>query len=195
MKKFIIVFGIVVSLSFLGFASGVLANPLAFLFPGATATATSTTSYMTAGTATTTLTCDSYSANCTTSVNPTGRPLGFNRVALLVALSASSTGPTTRINTEYSQDGIDWYQDGGSGVETFATTTKPYDVSQVAQYNFAFASSTAGLGALSASSATTTRMIILKAPTRFIRAIFTVPVGSSPVGVWAQMVPTREASN
>lgn len=193
MKKLIIAFGILLGI---GTAGVVYGSPFTFLVPATTSnnTSTTTTSYMTAGLATTTLTCDSYSVTCVTT-GAIARPLGYNRAILLLQMVASTTGTTLRINTEYSQDGIDWYQDGGAAVENFATTTKPFDVSQVAQYNLNFASSTAGLGAVpNVVNSTTTRAIILKTPTRFIRAIFTVPIGSGAVGVWAQMTPSRDTN-
>ncbi len=204
MKKLIIALGALLGIGVLGLGMGVVyGNPLSFLAPLATNTATTSPTYMTAGTATTTICYDSFSAtgSCTAvATGATGRPLSSDRVALLVQMVASSTLTPLiqlRVNTEYSQDGIDWYQDGGTAQNNFATTTKPFDISQVPQYNLNFASSTAGLGAVPAgvTTATTTRIIVLTTPTRFVRAIFTVPIGSGASNVWAQLVPSRQQNS
>lgn len=162
-----------------------LANPLFFPATVQTSTATGTPAYMTAGTATTTLTWDSYQA--------VGNYTGTLNSALLIQLAASSTATILRVNIEYSQDGIDWYQTNGLFVPQFSTSTSPtIDLGQVNQYSLAFASSTAGLGNISGSQATTTRALPVKVPTRYVRAVFTLATGSTPGAVWGQFVPIKE---
>lgn len=174
----------------LGLAHVAGANPLRFPPTSKSAAATTTLSYLTAGTATTTHQYDSY--QITSLSNPSA--FALDRALLLIRLSASSTPATLRAYIEYSQDGIDWYQDGGTNADGFATTTKPIDISQPAAYDLRFASTTAGHGLPGATSATTTRAILVKTYSRFVRAVFTVPAGSQPVNVWSEWVPVRQAS-
>lgn len=147
------------------------ANPLQFKPTVQTATATTTVSYMTAGTATTTLTLDSYAP---------GQPFTTDQAVLFIQFTASTSASILNTTVQYSQDGIDWYSDGGTFENGFATTTKPYDLSQIAQYTL--------------SNGTTTRAINITTPTRFIRAQFSIPVGSAASGVWAQWIPSRQSS-
>ena len=163
----------------------VKANPIFFSTPISTATATTSPTWITAGTATTTLTYDSFLPNGSATT-------GAYQAALLYQLVATSTLPAMNINFEFSDDGIDWYQNGGTATFTFATSSKPYDLSQVLQFRHNFASSTAGLGAITPTSATTTRIVVFPTPLRFSRAIFTVPTGSGQVAVWARIVPIKE---
>lgn len=160
------------------------ANPLSFLSTSKSAAATTTQSFMTAGTATTTHSYDAYS-----------QPSGFalNQATLLVQMGASSTASELRINIEYSHDNIDWFEDGGTLANNFATSSKPFDISQVNQFKLTFASSTPG-GLSTVGDATTTRAILVKTPTRFMRAVFTLAAGSAGANVWSEWVPIKEAS-
>lgn len=162
------------------------ANPLQTAPTVQTATATTSPSYMTAGTATTSLVFDSYIP-------------GANKISdqavLLIQLVASTTATTLNTNLEYSQDAIDWYQDGGTMAANYATTSKPFDISQVNQFKLNYATSTAGLAGIGATATSTlTRVLMLKTPTRYIRAVFTLPVGSAAGGVWAQFLASRQVS-
>lgn len=159
------------------------ANTLLFPYTTSTATATTTPSFMTPGTATTTLVLDSYTA-----------PGGYanDAATLFIQLSSSSTPTALNTNLEYSQDGVDWFEDGGTMAANYATTTKPFDISQVNQFRLNYASSTAGLGPVSATRATTTRALLVKTPTRFVRAIFTIPIGFGNGSVWASWIPNRQ---
>lgn len=186
MKKFLIIIAAASTMIVAFLCAGpVFANPLFFNAPYvSTAIATTTPSYMTAGTATTTLTYDTYAS--------VGNITATLKGALLVQLVGSSTATVLNVNTEYSQDGIDWYQDAGLFNVGYATSSKPVDIGQVNQFTFAFASSTAGLGAVPALNATTSRAIPVSTPTRFVRFVFTLPVGSKSGAVWAQFVPQKE---
>ncbi len=164
----------------------VKANPYVSATPIRTATATTTVTYMTAGTATTTLTYDTFLVGSNTIATTKA-----SYAALLIQFTGSSTASTLRTNIEYSDDGIDWYQDGGSSFN-FSTTTKPYDIGQVAFFSYNFSSTTAGLGAGNAT--TSTRAVLLNTPLRFTRAVFTLPSGSLNGAVWATIIPTKERS-
>lgn len=161
------------------------ANPLRFGTIMKSATATSTVSYMTAGAATTTSpTLDAYA-----------QPSGFalDRATLLVQYGASSTASILDINVEYSQDGVDWFEDGGNVNFESSTTTRPFFLTEVSKFRLSFASSTPG-GMATAGDATTTRAVIVETPTRYVRAVFTVPVGAADGNVWSAWVPIRETS-
>lgn len=163
------------------------ANPLQFKPSIQTSVSTTTPAYMTAGTATTTLTFDSYA---------TGQPFTTDQAVLLIQFAGSSTASTLNTNLEFSQDGIDWYQDGGTLENAFASTTKPFYLNPVNQYSLAASTSTpAGLGKPGATDATTTRAILVKTPTRFIRAVWSLPIGSAAGAVWGQWIPSRQASS
>lgn len=178
-------FLIVLALGFMTYIVPASANPLQTAPTTQTSTATTSPAYMTAGNATSTLLFDSYGS---------GTPKISDQATLLIQFSASSTVSVLNTNLEYSQDGIDWYQDGGVMENNFATTTKPFSITQVNQFSLQFASSTAGLPANKLTDSTTTRAIFVRTPTRFVRAVFTLPVGSTPGGVWAQWLASRQVS-
>ncbi len=164
------------------------ANPLVSATPVKTASATTSLSFMTPGTGTTTLTYDTFAVG--------GAIISTTKAtyaALLTQFTATSTASAVNINIEYSDDGVDWYQDGGTSYN-YSTTSKPYDLSQAASFRLNYASSTAGLGAIPASSTPATRLVILNTPLRYLRAIYTIPIGASNGAVWAQIVPTKERS-
>lgn len=166
------------------------ANPLQFKPTVQTASASSTPAgafqgnFMTPGTATSSLAFDSYAA---------GQPFVTDQAALLLQFVSSSTASQVNINLEYSQDGVDWYQDGGTFENAFATSTKPFNLAQVNQYILPSSTSTVpGLGLPSATGATTTRAILVKTPTRFVRAVFSIPGGFGNGAIWSQWVPSRQ---
>lgn len=166
-------------------AVSVHANPLQFKPAVATSAASTTVSYMQTGRATTTLVYDSYAA---------GQPYATDKATLFLSFTGSSTASVLNTDIEYSQDNIDWYQDGGTMQENFSTSSKPMDISQVSQFKWTFASSTAGLPANPASNATATRALLLKTPTRYMRAVFSMPAGSASGAIWAQFIPARQSS-
>ena len=171
------------------------ANPSQFLMnaASATATATSTLTFLTPGTATTTIYYDSFYGQPN---SPTDKSF------LIEQYTGSTTASTLLTNIEYSQGvaGVDctvtptlcdWYEDGGIN-PNFATTTKPFDVSQVNQYILTYASSSPGLGGVTNVSSPARRIFSIGTPTRYIRAIFTQKIGSGNGAVWAQFVPQRQ---
>lgn len=181
-KKLVASIGIVIAIFavVLYFSREAKANPIQLATPSNTS-ATTSVSYMTAGTATTTYSYDSYSQG-----NPT-RPY---EAALLINFTGSSTSATLNINIEYSQDGIDWYQDGGSLYNAYATSSKPFDVGTVNRFTYTYTTQGAGLAA--GTNATSTRLVLVKTPTRYVRAVMTLPTGSAAGAVWATFIPSKE---
>lgn len=185
MKKVISIITVAIILFVGGYISiqKVKANPIFAPITVQTATATSSLIYMTPGTATTTLTLDTYSSgNSRLAMNAT----------LLVQFVGTSTASILNIFPQYSQDGIDWYQDGGSLINNFATTTKPFDIGQVGPFNYTFSSTSPSF--VAGNNTTSTRAVRVNTPTRYVRAVFTLPIGSANGAIWAQFVPTKEVA-
>lgn len=147
-----------------------------------TANATTSLQYMTAGTATTTLTYDAYKDGLSTA----------DGLSLLLQLTASSTVTKVLVNEEYSQDGIDWYQASQPAIVGNATTTSTVSLQAVPVFSWQFASSSPGLPATPSNDNTDARMIPLSSHTRFVRVIITLPVGSSNAGIWAHLLPVKQ---
>lgn len=171
----------------------VKANPTYFPVTVQTATATTTQATMTPGTGTTTLVYDSYAS---------GSPRAASKATLLVQLVASSS-PNTKLGIayEFSQGGpgtncsdtplaCDWFLDAGSYTFGFATTTKPFDIGQLNQYVWTYASTTLP-GGVAGVTSTSTRAIGIPTPTRFTRVVITM-IGTAGGSVWAQIVPQKE---
>lgn len=150
----------------------------------ATATATSSPTFMTAGTATTTLACNIQ----------TGTTQAFNNGYLLVQFTGSSTASKINIAFEHSTvEGIDWYADetiGEAQQNGISTTTRTVDVSQPNVYSLSFASTT--VGGTGTTTATNFKVFNFNAPINRVRAIITMPAGSQNGAVWAQIVGKRE---
>ena len=170
--------------TFFGLFSLAGANPLKFPGTSKSAEATTTVSYLWTGNGTTTSpTLDAYS-----------QPSAFahNEATLFIQMGASSTASSMNINIEYSHDNIEWYEDGGT--YSVASTSKPFDISQVNQLRMTFASSTPNGLAAGASDATTTRAVKIATPTRYVRAVFTLVTGAAGANVWSEWVPIKEVS-
>src|SRR3990167_7607842 len=90
--------------------------------------ATTTLSYMTAGTATTTVTCGMGND-------------GAKSALLVVEVNASSTATSFNIYPEESMDGVDWFP---IAINQNSSSTAPYNLTQRTFYEFIFASSTVG---------------------------------------------------
>lgn len=185
------------ALSFFLFATRVNANPSQYTETVQTATATSSVVYMTPGTATSTLVYDTYRGATT------GNNYVNNQMELLEQLTASSTGTQLNTNLEYSNgypgvdcvatpNACDWYQDTGTNVNGFGTTTLPYNVAQVASYQWKYASTTPGLGVVPGNANRDGRALSVNVPTRYVRAIFSLAIGGTNGAVWAQFVPAKE---
>lgn len=167
--------------------SYVKANPSFFIRANTvvcgTYTASSTPTFMSAGLATTSVTFDT---GCAAAGN-------VDSAILLAQLTASSTATTVNINYEYSQDGVDWYQ---SNLSNQGTTTPVQSVTTPQSYGWTFASTTPGMGAPLASGTFANRQmkaIEVRTPSRYVRAIFTMPAGSTAGAVWAEFTAKRQA--
>ena len=145
------------------------ANPLEFVPTVQTSSVGTSTTALVSPAATSTLTFDTYSA---------GRPKPSEGATLLLQSTASSTSSVLNIAFEYSQDGIDWYQD--NLINTFSTSSV-ISISQINSYSW-----------VAATTARTSKAISLRTPTRFVRAV----IGGSGAtsSVWAQIVPVRQIS-
>lgn len=169
------------------------ANPSFFIIGQATAAATSTVTFMTAGTATTTLYQPAYN---------NGNSMGINSATLKVQFTGSSTASSLNIAFEYADDSsgtncvttpasCDWYKDSlfGSGA-VVSTTTSAVGIGTTNVYSLPFSSSTlSGAGGISSR---TNRLINVQTPAQYVRAVITMPVGSLNGAVWAQFIPSKE---
>lgn len=182
---------IVVALSLTLFSRPASANPLGFSCPAMSATATTTLTFMTPGTATTTVLYDTYCVNGTNQPN-TGNTNSTNLLSLLTQFTASSSPNSVLLmNIEYSQDGVDWYQDN-----YVASSTNPVSVvSTPNSYSWTFASSTVGGGAVASNNNRIGKLIRLYAPTRYVRAVYSLNIGGANGAVWGQILPIKERAN
>ena len=130
-----------------------------------TAAATTTIVYMTPGTGTTTLAYDSLDN-------------GSDSAVLLTQFTASSTSATLAIRLQYSQNGIDWYDDNLLS-STNSTTTAVKTVNVANSYAWAAAAAGANLKAIDVPT-----------PTRYVRAIYSVTGANA--GVWASLVAKKQ---
>lgn len=169
------------------------ANPSFFIVGQATASATTTVAFMTAGTATTTL----YQPS-----NNNGNTTGINAATLLVQFTGSSTASSIQIAFEYANNdagvdcsvtpaACDWYRDslyGAAGV--ISTTTPSVGLGPTNIYTLPFASTSVGGSGL--LSTRTNRIINVQTPAQYVRAVITMPVGSLSGAVWAKFLPVKE---
>src|SRR3990167_2410847 len=127
-----IVIALVLAISYLMGVHTLIAKAASLVFKTGcvTATATSTLSYMTPGTATTTITCGMGND-------------GANTAVLAIQVNATSTNTVYQIYVEESMDGQDYYP---LAVNQSASTTNPFMLTTRAYATFTFASSTIGSG-------------------------------------------------
>ncbi len=190
--KYTAVIALVLAIMFMFSIQFVSANPSFFIRQndGLTTTATTSVSYMTAGTATTTYYFDSQ-AN--------GNPNGANSATLLWQFTASSTNSTQDMYLEYAHAGescitaptsCDWYYHATSTVSNPSVAATSYFA------RWQFASTTTGLGTSGASRGL--REIEIPTPTRYARVMFVIPsslIGAgtaSSSAVWAEIVAKKE---
>lgn len=170
------------------FAAVGYANPSYTAASAGTAAATSTLTYLTPGTATTTEVWDAGAA--------TG-PL-TDQGALLVQLTGSSTATVLNIAFEYAQyvgvdckvnpTGCDWYNDR---YFTSASTTQAFNLNVANTYTWSF-SSTSVSGGVIGTTAVNKRIIGVQTPTRYVRAVLSIPAGALNGAVWAQFIGKKE---
>lgn len=195
----------VIALTLFSFVQIAQANPTLFqrfagITSSGTATATTTRSFMTPGTATTTYYADVGQGN-----------FSFDSAVLATQYTASSTGilnfrleyahDTPGFNCVTSPTACDWYSDNTMqpGVTTVSTTTDSgiTYTPNVQTYNWKFASSTDGCstGLALASVNRTCRLFTVQTPTRYVRAVFFVPPGTTNSAVWAEFITQKEVNS
>ncbi len=165
MKKYIITGLALVFVSAIGYN---VANANPSFFAGGVVSATATTSpvLMQAATATTTIvTYDTYTQ---------GIPTKTTNAALLVQFAGTNT-PALNMAFQFSQDGVDWYDDN------YTQSATGYPVNSVTQSNILTWTS---------NNATTSRAFALPTPTRYVRV--NAKMTAAPGSVWMQVVPSKE---
>lgn len=159
------------------------ANPSFFLRANSTAcgslTATTTRAFMSQGAATTTYT---YDTGCAAAGS-------VDRAVFLAQFTGSSTVSAVQIAFEYSQDNQDWY---GDRVFTSASTTQSFSINQPNTYLWGFSSSSVSGGVIG-STTVNNRAIDVPTPTRYVRAVVTVPAGALNGAFWAEFVGKRQS--
>lgn len=190
MKKFISII-VVATLVIFGFmVHSVKANGSAFVVPSST-TATSSVVYMTPGTATTTYYFDSQ----------IGTNQAVDSAVLQTQFTGSSTASSVNIALEYSHGvagtdctatptACDWYQDR---LSAGATTTQTISLNQATTYTLSMSSTTPG--GVAGNSSRTFRVMKIDFPTRYVRAVYTMPAGSQNGAIWGGFVGKREVTN
>lgn len=165
---------------FLGSIFGVtaaLANPI-YLPPHnacSTAAATSSVLSLATTTPTITLTCDAF-ALAAGLYDPTA----MQSAVLALQVKSLSTATILSITPQYSDDGVDWYDDNMGAV---GTTTGLTSVSQVKSFTWT-------MGTTSTSS----KLITMVTPIRYIRVILQNSAGAPTSTVWATFIPRKESN-
>lgn len=152
------------------------ANPLTLsLHPNCTTSiATSSMSVLATSSASQTLTCDAYNM-----FPAAGDPTGVLSAALAVQYAASSTANALTIAMQYSNDGIDWYD---NNLGTVSTTSGPVTVATPITMQW-FPDFITG---------SKKKIFSVQTPTRFFRAVFTnVPIAGTST-VYAEFLPKKE---
>lgn len=164
------------------------ANPTGFAKPAMTAVATTSPAVMNPGTGTSTVVYDAYGINGTNE-SQSGSTYVADSAILLVQFSASSTASKLKVAYEYSQDGIDWYQDGVVA-QLASTTPGVMPVSVPNSFTWTFASTSVGGAAVTANNSVSTLALPVATPTRYVRAVIS-DTGNNAM-VWAQFIPKKE---
>jgi hypothetical protein len=180
-KKYLITIGIVLAL-----IAGIYltrpadANPPVSSTCAESGAATSSLSYMTPGTGTTTVTC---------LVQPTSS-VGASEAYIAINRTASSTASDIKIDTEYSMDGNNWYSNNTSDL---GTTTPQMALAPTQSFIMRFASSTLpGGGQVPVPNNRDARIFKIATPTKYVRVVISVPIGSANSGVYASIITKKE---
>lgn len=179
-----IIFAITMSVSY------VQANPSFFLRQnnGVSTTATSSIVYMSAGTATTTYYLDAGAAAAGS----------VDSAVFTEILTGSSTATTLNTSFEYASGGdcianpnsCEWYSDRVS-VGTSTVSNGVLGMNPSFTYQLQFASTT--LNGAAGAAIKTTRIFSFPTPTRYVRAVLTMPVGSTAGSIWGEFVAKRQS--
>lgn len=151
---------IAVASVFLAFVYTVRANPSDLNLSNAVATTTVT--YLTAAGASTTETYDSYGGGV-------GEPNASEKAVLFTNFAASSTSSVLAIKVQYSQNGIDWFDDNLME-STNSTTTPLYNLGTSNSYTWT-----------AIGTATSSKTITIPTPTRYVRAVYSVTGANAAV--------------
>lgn len=177
----IVVSIIVIALASVGIAK---ANPFYTGTKASSATATTTVSFLTPGTGTTTTPIyDSYEVNGTNQKN-SGNVTLPDTVAVLLQGAASSTASTLTIACEFSDDGVDWYQN-----EIFPASSTLAIAAPVTSV-FTYASSSAAVGGVALGADRFSKLITCPVPLRYVRTVITNTGANA--SVWRSIVPTKQ---
>lgn len=175
MKKY--KFGIVgtLALALISVFSIAQANPT-YLPPHSacsTSSATSSVSSLSTSTPTVTLTCDAYalSSNLTD-------PTAMTNAVLAMQFRSPQTATVLTVTLQYSEDSVDWYDDN---LGALATTTGPTFIAPAKTYSW-----------LVGTTSTSSKMVDVRTPVRYVRALFTPAAGSATSTIWATFIPRKE---
>jgi len=166
------------------------ANPIGFSCAayGPQGVATTSVKFMTPGTATSTLVYDTYCIGGTNQSNP-GNSYATDYLTLLTQLSASSTATILNTSVEYSQDGVDWYQDNYIASTTTAGNFVPlWSITVPNSFTWTFASST--LNGVANTGNRVGKVVQIYAPTRYVRVVYTLTGNNG--AVWGSLLPIKE---
>ena len=162
------------------------ANPSLNTSSARSSTATTTLATINPGLATTTVTYDSR-AQLGSNQTQDGNTLLPDSVALLLYMKASSTLSVLVTNIEYSNDGIDWYQ---NNLETYAAGA--IAIATPNTYTWTFATSTIGGVLNSLGTDVGAKTISVRTPTRFVRAVLSMTGAGGMVR--GEFVPKKQLS-
>lgn len=178
---------IITAMLIIGLGSRVAKATISMFTPSTcyTAAATTTLSYMTAGAATSTVSC-------------LVGPDGANSARLNIEVNASSTATNYAFNIEESMDGIDYFP---TTLPQSASTTAPFALTARNSYSIVFASSTlggvgVGTGSLGVNGSNNRNHYSVDIPVsmRYVRVYASLPVGSAQGAVWMQILPRQSVN-
>lgn len=152
----------------------VSANPNYFITVPASSTATTTPTFLTSTGQATSTALDAYIPQ---GRDTTGTNFGLEKNSLIVQDTASSTSSVLGIRFQYSIDDINWADDNYQTPP--GTTTQTVLLQQYYSYQWN-----------AAGTATTTKIIMVPTPTRYVRAIFTET--GAAAGIWYTWAPSKQ---
>ncbi len=184
----------IVAAAILAFAVVTKANPLEFLVEntttGSVTASTTLLGYLSAGTGTSTIPYDTYNFGNANTYASNGLALALQFTGSTTPTNSAVATTTYNVTFEYSQDNIDWYSDA---YLLRATTTNPLLAATPISTTFVLGTQTSG--GLKVGSTTPTKFLLnVPAPTRYVRAIITIPSGSTNGAVWGLFIGQKQSS-
>lgn len=179
---------------FFGYTSRVFGEP-ASVSPRCTLNSVASTSpvYMSAGQATTTMTCDLFGGGGLQTV-PDGALLG-------IQLTASSSASKIAWRTEYSMGdgrgcaaGFDYYPQSNA-LTSSATTTTYTEQFGVNEWRAASSSVTTQGLAFSETTSRGYQAFSIQTPLRCVKITFYVPIGAAAGALWAELFPRKQITH